>query len=337
MSARTPARSGPEQARGIAGGAASTAVRVVIDAADDPAWTRAALDAHHPDSGRITLHPTCGASSPPALAQDLLRTLGHQLPPRNPNTPRHRATWADQATPAWTAAACWTGAHRIGHLIVLRAHTLTPTRWEQLAALRRQTGIHLTLVWHRPMDTALRERAARLGTGCQMINSLDTARARWKEKGPKRPRPARHPDAGPRPHGSGQHLIDHVPRIGHPLHAGLLAAHLISHSNQPEQLAAVRLKDLAPDATALALPHPPYRPTSKLTWHPVPTWAGPLLTAARAWHYLTGHPHPSHKLFQHLNFHHHNQLTDIAAALGITAAITTLTGDPAWPTPTDTR
>ncbi|MGW2113494.1 hypothetical protein [Streptomyces sp. NPDC001948] len=113
----------------------------------------------------------------------------------------------------------------------------------------------------------------------------------------------------------------------------VLAAQLLSHTDQAEQLAAVRLADLAPDATALALPRRPYRPTSTRHWHPVPTWAQPLLIAARAWHYLNGHHHPSRHLFQHTNFHHHNQLTETAAASGITPAITTLTGDPAWPTP----
>ncbi|MFE3145984.1 hypothetical protein ACFXJ6_04845 [Streptomyces sp. NPDC059218] len=59
-----------------------------------------------------------------------------------------------------------------------------------------------------------------------------------------------------------------------------------------------------------------------------------MLTTARAWHYLNGHHHPSRHLFQHTNFHHHNQLTTVAAASGITPAINILTGNPAWPTAT---
>lgn len=168
----------------------------------------------------------------------------------------------------------------------------------------------------------------------QRTGDFDAARDRLREKGPAHPGTRPHTD-GPDTHarGSGRKLIQQVQQIGHPLHAGLLAAQLLSHTDQAEQLAAVRLADLAPDATALALPRRPYRPTSTRHWHPVPTWAQPLLIAARAWHYLNGHHHPSRHLFQHTNFHHHNQLTETAAASGITPAINILTGDPAWPTP----
>jgi hypothetical protein len=238
--------------------------------------------------------------------------------------------------PAWPAAACWIHAHRIGHLIVLRAHTLTPTRWGQLDTLRRRTGIHLTLVWHHKIDARLRERTAQLSTGYQQIDTLSAARAVLERKGPTRPGTAQHTANGPGTRSGEPELTDRVQRIGHPLHAALLATQTLVPHAQAGQLAATRLADLAPDATALALPHPPYQPTSPRHWHPLPAWAQPLLTAARAWHYLTGHHHPSRHLFQHTNFHHHNQLSDLAALFGITPAIDTLTGDPAWPTHTDT-
>ncbi|RPK53925.1 MULTISPECIES: hypothetical protein [unclassified Streptomyces] len=314
---------------------AARAVRIVIDADDHPAWTAAALDAHSPENGRVTLHPSPGSSAPPALAQDILCALGKRLPPRGMDAPRHRASWADMVGPAWTAAASWINAYRTGHLIVLRAHTLTPARWEQLDTLRARTGIHLTLIWHRKPDTRLTEHAARLSTGYQKTDGFDAARDRLREKGPAHPGTRPHTTDGPDTHtrGSGHELIEQVQQIGHPLHAGLLAAQLLSHTDEAEQLAAVRLADLAPDATALALPRLPYRPTSTRHWHSVPTWAQPLLIAARAWHYLNGHHHPSRHLFQHTNLHHHNQLTDILTASGITPAINILTGDPAWPTP----
>lgn len=227
---------------------AARAVRIVIDTDDHPAWTTAALDAHSPENGRVTLHPSPGSSAPPALAQDILCALSKQLPPRGMDAPRHRASWADMVGPPWTAAASWINAHRTGHLIVLRAHTLTPARWEQLDTLRARTGIHLTLIWHRKPDTRLTERAARLSTGYQRTDDFDAARDRLREKGPAHPgtRPHTTDVPGADTRGSGRELIQQVQQIGHPLHAGLLAAQLLSHTDQPEQLAAVRLADLAP-------------------------------------------------------------------------------------------
>ncbi|MFE1953253.1 hypothetical protein ACFW9D_22620 [Streptomyces sp. NPDC059524] len=313
-----------------------TMVRVVIDTDDDPLWSQAALAAHHRAAGRITLHPTPGASTPPALAQDLLHALDKRLPPYAPGTPRHQATWADQVTPAWTAAACWIGAHRIGHLIVLRTLILSPTRWKQLAFLHRQTQIHLTLLWHQANNPTLHQRAALLGPGYGVIAArAEEARRVLGRKGRARPDTAPCTVPSAMTCSREQQAIEEIQRIGHPLHAGLIATQTITGTTTPARLAAVRLKDLAPDVTAIALPHPPYHPTSHRTWHPVPAWARPAITAARAWHYLTGHAHPSRCLFQHLNFHHHNQLT-MTAPRGITPAIDTLTGNPAWPTPTPT-
>ncbi|MEV5676466.1 hypothetical protein [Streptomyces sp. NPDC052179] len=322
---------------GVGRSGAGAAVAVVIDVDDHPAWTAAALDAHCLSGGRIVLHPSPGASAPPALAQDLLHALGKQLPRADPATPRHRASWADLVTPAWTAAACWMHAHRVGHLVVLRAHTLTPTRWDQLGTLRRQTGVRLTLIWHQRPDTQLQERAQRLGTAHQEIHGLDTARVLFRRQGPVRPDPPGNTSSEKHGNGSELQQIEAIQRVAHPLHAGLLAAQTLIPGATAGQLAAIRLADLAPDATALALPHLPCRPTSHHQWHTVPGWAQPLLIAARAWHYLNGHRHSSRHLFQHINFHHHNQLTHTAAALGMNAAIDQLDADPAWPTPTDTH
>ncbi|MEU5431319.1 hypothetical protein ACH4UT_31690 [Streptomyces sp. NPDC020799] len=318
--------------------APGTPTTIIIDPDDDPDVTAAALNAHSPTGGRITVHPTPGASHPPGLAQDVLTALGKRLPGHDPHVPRHHSSWADMVQPAWTAAASWINAHRVGHLIVLRAHTLTPTRWEHLGTLRARTGIRLTLVWHAKPDAHLQARTAKLGTAHQEIHDLDTVRARFHQKGPVRPGPPRNAGESPRDSSSTElRQTRDIQQVGHPLHAGLLAAQTLAPDATAAQLAAVRLADLAPDATALALPHPPYRPTSTPRWHRAPAWTQPLLTAARAWHYLSGHPHDSHHLFQHTNFHHHNQLTGIAAALGIHAAIEQLTGDPAWPTPPDTH
>ncbi|MEU3189002.1 hypothetical protein ABZ707_33105 [Streptomyces sp. NPDC006923] len=47
-------------------------VTVVIDRDDDVIHTHTALAAHHPPSGRITLHPGPGTTSETGLAHDLL-------------------------------------------------------------------------------------------------------------------------------------------------------------------------------------------------------------------------------------------------------------------------
>ncbi|GAA3352224.1 hypothetical protein GCM10017744_000250 [Streptomyces antimycoticus] len=51
-------------------------VTVVIDRHDDAIHTHTALAAHHPPSGRITLHPGPGTTSETGLAHDPLAALG---------------------------------------------------------------------------------------------------------------------------------------------------------------------------------------------------------------------------------------------------------------------
>ncbi|MCL8015858.1 hypothetical protein [Streptomyces sp. AS02] len=130
-------------------------VAVVLDPGDDVVHTHTALAAHHPPSGRITLHPGPGTSSETGLAHDLLAALGKAplLPGRFPAGRQ----------PAWEAATAWIAALSVTRLTVLRAHRLTARRTMRLLQLRVFTGIHLTLVCHRPhlpaaLHTAL-ERA----------------------------------------------------------------------------------------------------------------------------------------------------------------------------------
>jgi hypothetical protein len=62
------------------------ALTLIMDPHDDAAHTHTALAAHHPPSGRITLHPGPGTTSDTALAHDLLAALGRPplLPGRFP-------------------------------------------------------------------------------------------------------------------------------------------------------------------------------------------------------------------------------------------------------------
>ncbi|MEU9797032.1 hypothetical protein AB0E27_41930 [Streptomyces sparsogenes] len=117
-------------------------IALVMDPHDDAAHTHAALAAHHPPSGRITLHPGPGTTSDTALAHDLLAALGRPplLPGRFPSGRQ----------PAWEAATAWVTAQPVTRLTVLRAHRLTARRTERLLQLLAGTGIHLTLVCHRP-------------------------------------------------------------------------------------------------------------------------------------------------------------------------------------------
>lgn len=53
---------------------------MVHDPDDDRAFMAAALAAHAPAAGRVTVHPTPVASAPASLAHDLLRSMGKHLP-----------------------------------------------------------------------------------------------------------------------------------------------------------------------------------------------------------------------------------------------------------------
>jgi len=131
---------------------AAPPVTVLLDPADDAAVIRAALAAHHPSAGRITVHPTPAASGT-TLALDILAALGKptELP----------GDWGTAGTPAWNIAAAWILALPHARLTVLRAHLLDEASWSHLLTLRLRTGVHLVAVCHtrRPpavMRTALR-------------------------------------------------------------------------------------------------------------------------------------------------------------------------------------
>ncbi|MGW3747007.1 hypothetical protein ACWD62_42520 [Streptomyces sp. NPDC005146] len=95
-------------------------VTVVLDRHDDALCTHTALAAHHPPSGRITLHPGPGTTSETGLAHDLLAALGK--PPLLPGR------FPAGCQPAWEAAAAWMTALPVSRLTVLRAHRLTARR-----------------------------------------------------------------------------------------------------------------------------------------------------------------------------------------------------------------
>ncbi|MEU7723077.1 hypothetical protein [Streptomyces tibetensis] len=128
-------------------------ITVVLDRHDDTLHTHTALAAHHPPSGRITLHPGPGTTSETGLAHDLLAALGKPplLPGRFPGGRQ----------PAWEAATAWMTALPVTRLTVLRTHRLTARRTMRLLQLQARTGIHLTLVCHRPHLPAALHQALR--------------------------------------------------------------------------------------------------------------------------------------------------------------------------------
>ncbi|MBZ6296096.1 hypothetical protein KVH30_34120 [Streptomyces olivaceus] len=147
------------------------AVTVLIDKDDHPAWTAAAHTAHEPALGLLTVDPSPANGAPAALAHDLLYALGKRLPQGGETY----GTWADSQGPAWDAVAAWILTHRIRHLIVCRTDRLTTARQKQLLALRERCGIHLTLLWHRPVTIALRTLLEQ--TPYHLIETLPQARA----------------------------------------------------------------------------------------------------------------------------------------------------------------
>ncbi|MEV6058249.1 hypothetical protein [Streptomyces sp. NPDC052107] len=144
---------------------------VVHDPHDDHAFMAAALAAHTPAAGRITVHPTPVASAPASLAHDLLRSLGKHLPLAGSED---EAYWVGNTKTAWRAVAAWMLALRIGHVIVTRAHRISSRHFEYLFALRELTGIRLTLLCHGPLPPALAAPLAVLPH--EEVHSLAAAR-----------------------------------------------------------------------------------------------------------------------------------------------------------------
>lgn len=125
---------------------------VVHDPHDDHAFMAAALAAHTPAAGRITVHPTPVASAPASLAHDLLRSMGKHLPAVGGEDGTY---WTGNTETAWRAVAAWMLSLRIGHVIVTRVHRISSRHFEYLFALRELTKIRLTLLCHGPLPPVL--------------------------------------------------------------------------------------------------------------------------------------------------------------------------------------
>ncbi|MFE7753268.1 hypothetical protein [Streptomyces sp. NPDC057428] len=283
---------------------------MVIDGHDDALHTHTALAAHHPPSGRITLHPGPGTTSNTGLAHDLLAALGKPplLPGRFPGGRQ----------PAWEAATAWMIALPVTRLTVLRAHRLTVRRAMRLLQLQALTGVHLTLVCHRPHLPAAPHQALQTAD-YSVTTDFETARRHYYGTPITEPAPTEEPagPAGrwltlpaldrlvsydsPRPCADlctpppiiWRHRPPPVPltapttqRVAHRLHAATahprlaaaIAAALFTGASL-QQLATARPRDYDDAAATLAL-HDRTRYTDGCAAHPVPPWTGIFLRAA---------------------------------------------------------
>ncbi|MFF0052707.1 hypothetical protein [Streptomyces sp. NPDC005498] len=145
-------------------------VVLVLDPYDDAVHTHGALAAHDLPAGRVTLHPGPGTTSDTALAHDLLAALG--------KPPQMTGRFRSGRQPVWEAATAWIRALPVTRLTVLRAHRLTDRRLQRLLRLRDHTGVHLTLVCHRPrIPVALHQ--ALLPVSHTRISTFESARGHY--------------------------------------------------------------------------------------------------------------------------------------------------------------
>lgn len=302
---------------------------VVIDARDDFAYTQAALHAHQPDQGRITVQPTPASSHPAALAHDVLYALGKRLT----SGPDSTDVRLDSVRPAWLAAAAWSAATGLRHLVVTRAHLLSSSRLEQLLAWRSAAGIQLTVLW----QTSPQRMPPALARIERRLSGLDQLHAVLAEPGPipahpffpplpETPTPPPpSPEEPPTPQSGSRALLTAAPwppgdcagaaaalqfltpspalpispadtatlaTLAHPLIAGALSVLTFTRTTQIA-LQCIRDIDLNGNITALRTHGPGHR---HCHLHTVPTWARPLVAAARAHHRLATR-RPDEELF----------------------------------------
>lgn len=299
---------------------------VVHDPCDDHAFMAAALAAHTPQAGRITVHPTPVASAPASLAHDLLRSLGKHLPPAGSEDGTY---WTGNTETAWRALAAWTLALRTGHLIVTRAHRISSRHFEYLFALRELTQIRLTLLCHGPLPPALAtalatlryEEAHTLAAAHRAFTAPapppPTGRFAWWEAGEQFPPREDEPSfLQPTRRTPGCGVIEaaarHLGRAVLPLPAAgrfppepdeptaLLAHRLHTRIAHPVHAAALAVRVFTGcPATQLQLPAAHTAASalpSRGPEHPAPTWAVDLIEAARCFGQLEGRQNSSRPL-----------------------------------------
>ncbi|MFG2638746.1 hypothetical protein ACGFX8_34165 [Streptomyces sp. NPDC048362] len=289
-------------------------VTVILDPRDDLVHTRAALAVHAPDAGRLTVHPTPGTDSVLTLAYNVLAVLGKPVP----LTGYRRLDPA----PAWTLTAAWILATRTSHLMLLRAHFLTPHRLRALLQLRHRTGLSLALVCHThhvpaPVERALAGVAHHVAEATallpaaqpptatpQQLASRSSLANRWLSlpalttlsafDSATRPCQCTAPLAEDRDFFAPVLPALTEAEVAHRLHRASAHPHLAAElatavftAASVTQLATAHVRDLAPDVSTLTL-HDDGLRQGCMTHH-VPAWARPLLLAAAfTWRIASG-------------------------------------------------
>ncbi|MFF3116171.1 helicase associated domain-containing protein [Kitasatospora sp. NPDC057904] len=280
-------------------------VTLALDPGDDAAFIRAALAAHDPAAGRITVHPTPGTTRADDLALDILAALGKPYTPPGP--------WSGAQGPLWAAAAAWILTTSVHHLTVLRAHLLAPTTWRRLLDLQLRTGIHLTVGCHRTpppaLTAALHSTAHTTTTGLPPYALPDPA--------PRPPIPpiARAADLDwlaipaltrlalsdipeppcttctpapatndhlppPPPDGLLRQAAERIHHLAHPQHAAALVIALVTGAPF-HHLATATPADYHPTHPTLTLHAPRHgRTPARCATYELPPWARPLMDAA---------------------------------------------------------
>jgi hypothetical protein len=306
------------------------AVTVLLDPGDDAALTRAALAAHDPAAGHITVHPTPGTISDRYFAHDLLAALGK---------PAHLPGYPPSRAPVWEAVTAWMAAMAVPRLTVLRAHLLTRARLQRLLDLRAATGLHLVLICHRPrLPAAVRDALTGVPHTVTDAYAADGLLRVPAESGPHRPATARRARTrwitvpalqrladwdgsdhcigcvplpvrwryrpGPRPR-SPQTTASIARRIyaqaAHPRLAAALAAAVLTGA-AGQQLGTARLADWREEASTLAL-HDRLGEADGCATYPVPGWAAVFLRAAARFTRLA--PAPGAPLLIQMEEHTH--------------------------------
>lgn len=119
---------------------------VVLDPLDEAATTRHALDAHAPERGAITVHPTPGQRTRAALCHDILAALG--IDPVSQSELKLR-----QKSVARAAVLTHLPARGVRQVAVLRTHLFTAEQWRVLLDVREHAGAAVIALYHAPRVT----------------------------------------------------------------------------------------------------------------------------------------------------------------------------------------
>ncbi|MGW8802934.1 hypothetical protein ACWGN9_38635 [Streptomyces sp. NPDC055775] len=330
------------------------AVTVLVDKDDHPAWTAAAHAAHDPAMGRLTIDPSPANGAPAALAHDLLYALGKRLPAGGETygtwADSQRPAW--NAACAWLLAhrighliVCrtdrLTGA-RQRQLLALREQcgTRLTLLWHQpagpaLRTLLEETPCRLIDALHQAYTALSQTGYPPMGTG--RAGQQGTPEPHRQDDGqwiaPPTPpvgsvvdRPARTqcqgaprlaPTGGGTPPTRGHDdtsvdvLAARLTTVAHPLHATALTLHAATGADI-SRLALIRGIDINETATAVKVHDS--RAHRRCQVYPLPTWARPLIHAARI-HGQLNERAPDSPLFPLITVQNGKQLTLTATGI----------------------